>query len=191
LIALASFPMAAGLWFVGATAIEVILGQQWAPMVPAFNVLLLWGLIRSLLATTGPLFQGIGRPSIATKVQAAQLGLLALVIYPLTASYGIVGAAWATVIAAIAPDAVALVLAARVSTARLSSVLRVILFPAVHSLVMLVVLGALHTFTDLPGGVWLLVWAPTVGVMTYVGGVLVSRACFGYLEGGIFPDRSS
>jgi lipopolysaccharide exporter len=191
LIALASFPMAAGLWFVGATAIEVILGQQWAPMVPAFNVLLLWGLIRSLLATTGPLFQGIGRPSIATKVQAAQLVLLALVIYPLTASYGIVGAAWATVIAAIAPDAVALVLAARVSTARLSSVLRVILFPAVHSLVMLVVLGALHTFTDLPGGVWLLVWAPTVGVMTYVAGVLVSRACFGYLEGGIFPDRSS
>jgi lipopolysaccharide exporter len=190
LVALASFPVAAGLWFVGPTAIEVVLGQQWEPMVPAFSVLVLWGLIRSLLATTGPLFKGVGRPSIATVIQAAQLGILAVVIYPFTTTYGIVGAAWATVVAAVVPDAVALVLAARVSTAPLSSVLRVIIFPAVHSLIMLGVLGALVVFFDLPGGVWLLVWAPIVGVATYVGAVIVSRARLGYLKGGIFPSQT-
>jgi O-antigen/teichoic acid export membrane protein len=191
LVALASFPVAAGLWFVGPTVIELILGRQWIPMVPAFSILVLWGLIRSLLATTGPLFRGMGRPSIATKIQAAQLAILGLVIYPLTSSYGIVGAAWATVIAAIGPDLVALVLAARVSTAGVGSVVRVILFPAAHSAAMLLVLLALDSYTGLPDGFWLLVWAPIAGLVIYVAGVLVSRARLGYLAGGILPGETS
>jgi PST family polysaccharide transporter/lipopolysaccharide exporter len=191
LVALASFPVAAGLWFVGPTAIEVILGRQWLAMVPAFSVLVLWGLIRSLLATTGPLFRGIGRPSIATKIQGAQLVILAMLIYPLTAGFGIVGAAWATVLAAIGPDAVALVLAARAATAGLGAVGRVILFPAAHSLLMLLVLVALDRYTALPSGGWFLVWAPTIGVVTYVAGVLMSRARLGYLAGGILPGEAS
>lgn len=191
LVALTSFPVAAGLWFVGPTAIEVILGSQWLPMVPAFSVLVLWGLIRSLLATTGPLFRGIGRPSIAAKIQGSQLVLLAVLIYPLTATFGIVGAAWATVLAAIGPDVVALILAARAATASLGAVGRVILFPAAHSLLMLLVLGALDRYTALPSGGWLLVWAPISGVIIYVVAVLMSRARLGYLAGGLLPGETS
>jgi O-antigen/teichoic acid export membrane protein len=189
LVAIASLPVAAGLWFVGPEAIEFFLGAKWLPMLPAFNVLLLWGLIRSILATTGPLFRGVGRPSIATRVQAAQLVILAIVIYPLTIRYGVVGAAWATVGAAIVPDAIAVVLASRVSTASTGAVARVIAFPTLHSLVMLAALFALEAW--LPGGGWLLVWGPLIGVALYAGASLASRRWFGYLSGGLLPAGSS
>jgi lipopolysaccharide exporter len=187
LVALASFPMAAGLWFVGPEAIATFLGEQWMPMVPAFNVLILWGLIRSLLATTGPLFQGVGRPSIATKIQFAQLTLLAIVIYPMTAGFGVVGAAWATVMAAVVPDTVALILARRVSTASPGAVAKAIVIPAVNALMMLAVLVGAEQV--LPTGGALLIWAPALGGVTYVGAVALSRRAFGYLEGGVLPGQ--
>lgn len=189
LVAVASFPVAAGLWFVGAEAVETFLGRQWLPMVPAFYVLLLWGLIRSILATTGPLFRGVGRPSIATKIQAGQLALLAIAIYPLTVAYGLVGAAWATVAAAVIPDVIAVVLATRVSTASPAAVAKVLSFPAIHSGFMLVGLLALERLMILPGGPWLLLWAPVLGAAIYVGATLLSRRWFGYLAAGLLPER--
>lgn len=189
LVALASLPVAAGLWFVGAEAIEFFLGTKWLPMVPAFNILLLWGLIRSILATTGPLFRGVGRPSIATKVQASQLLLLAIAIYPMTLAWGIVGAAWATVLAAVVPDTVAVVLASRVSTAPLRSVGRAVMFPAVHSGLMLAALVGLAEI--LPQGAWLLVWGPAIGVLVYVAAIAGSNRWFGYLSGGLLPNGRS
>jgi O-antigen/teichoic acid export membrane protein len=68
-----SFPIA-GLIFVLAPGFtKIFLGEKWMPMVPAMMVLVLWGLIRSIGATTGPLFQSIGKPEMATKLQFIQL----------------------------------------------------------------------------------------------------------------------
>jgi PST family polysaccharide transporter/lipopolysaccharide exporter len=108
--------------------VQVVLGPKWLPMLPAFNVLLLWGLIRSILATTGPLFQGIGRPFMSTSVQPAQVVLLAAVIYPFTTAWEIVGAAWVTVVAAVIPSLVAVVLAVRVVRAQAREVTRLLGF---------------------------------------------------------------
>ncbi|MGH8912038.1 MAG: oligosaccharide flippase family protein, partial [Acidimicrobiia bacterium] len=191
LVAVASFPVAAGLWFVGPEAIQTFLGDKWVPMVPAFNILLVWGLIRSILATTGPLFRGVGRPSIATRIQAGQLLLLAALIYPMTRTFGVEGAAWATVLAAIVPGAFAIGLASRVSTASMGAILKVTAFPIVHSAVMLAALVALESTGLMPEAGWLLVWGPVVGVAVYLVATLVSRRWFGYLAGGLLPPESS
>ena len=142
-VAFLSFPVAAGLWFVGEDLVQAFLGQRWLALVPAFEVLLIWGLIRSLLATTGPLLRGVGKPGLATRVQLVQLVLLAIAIYPLTSRYGIVGAGWATVAAAVIPDAWALYLAGRESSASLRSLGRVLIFPAANALLMIFVLYAI------------------------------------------------
>lgn len=188
LVAVASFPVAGGLWFVGPEAIQTFLGDKWVPMVPAFNILLVWGLIRSILATTGPLFRGVGRPSIATRIQAGQLLLLAALIYPMTLSFGVEGAAWATVLAAIVPGAFAIGLASRVSTAPMRAILKVTAFPIFHSAIMLACLVALESTGVMPEGGWLLVWGPIVGAAVYLAATLVSRRWFGYLAGGLLPS---
>lgn len=188
LISVAAWPMAAGLYFVGPAAIETFLGDDWLPMVPAFNVLLLWGLIRSVAATTGPLLRGAGRPSILTRIQAAHLVLLAILIYPMTSTWGVVGAAWATVVAAVIPDIFAMWITSRVSTAPLSSIARALVIPAIAAGLMLGIL-ALARMGGLPEGVWLLVWAPILGGGVYLLATLAARRWFGFLPDGLLPGR--
>ena len=112
LVAVVVFPFAAGLWFVGPQAVEVFLGSRWMPLIAAYEVLVLWGLIRSLGSTTHSLFKAVGKPYIVTGIQLSTVVILAVAIYPLTINGGIAGAAWATVIAAV-PFVASLFIASR------------------------------------------------------------------------------
>ena len=185
LVTLVSIPMTLGLWFIGKEMVEVVLGPKWLPMLPAFNVLLVWGLIRSILATTGPLFQGIGRPSIATSIQLGQVVLLAAVIYPFTTAWDVVGAAWATVVAAVIPSLVAVVLAVRTVGAQARSVTRLLFFPLINASIMLGVLMTVEVLVGPVSPLVLLLWAPPTGLIVYVSGVWLSRRLFGYTADGI------
>jgi lipopolysaccharide exporter len=84
----------------------VVYGSRWLPAVAALQVLCFYGLNRSLLATTGNLYLAAGKPEVRTKLNLLQLVLMALLMYPLTIRYGIMGAA----IAAMVPSALVVVL---------------------------------------------------------------------------------
>ncbi|GAH91042.1 unnamed protein product, partial [marine sediment metagenome] len=66
-------------------------GDKWMPMVPAMQALVLAGLIRSIAATAGPIFYAVGKPEIVTRWQPVRLAVLAALIYPFTAKWGILG----------------------------------------------------------------------------------------------------
>jgi len=71
---------------------KIFLGEKWMPMVPAMQVLVLAGLVRSLAVTGGTIFHAIGKPQIDTKLQIIRLSVLAALIYPLSVKWGITGA---------------------------------------------------------------------------------------------------
>ncbi len=99
LIVFLAFP-AAGLIFVLASDFtKIFLGEKWMPMVPAMQVLCIFGVTRALNATTGSIFQAVGRPSIIAKVSFIQLIFLAVIIYPLVKMSNLVGVAWAVTLA--------------------------------------------------------------------------------------------
>ncbi|MGH7799425.1 MAG: lipopolysaccharide biosynthesis protein [Thermodesulfobacteriota bacterium] len=99
LIVFLAFP-AAGLIFVLASDFtKIFLGEKWMPMVPAMQVLCIFGVTRALNATTGSIFQAVGRPSIIAKVSFIQLIFLAAIIYPLVKMSNLVGVAWAVTLA--------------------------------------------------------------------------------------------
>lgn len=93
LITLVSFPAAVGVLVVAPAFVPVVLGQNWLPIVPALQILAVWGLIRSVNPIFGKLFEAVGRPDINTKINGARLILLAAVIFPATARYGMEGTA--------------------------------------------------------------------------------------------------
>ena len=100
LTAFISVPLAGGIFILAPEFTTIFLGDKWLPMVPAMQVLALWGLIRSIGATIGPVFQAVGRPSILTKLSAARLIILAILIYPLSMKWGIMGTSLAVLISA-------------------------------------------------------------------------------------------
>ncbi len=77
---------------------SIFLGERWLPMVPAMQLLTLWGLIRSLGNVT-ELARAVGKPKIGTFVSVIHLCCLAILIYPLTLRWGMLGTSLAVLFA--------------------------------------------------------------------------------------------
>lgn len=97
--ALLGLPTATGLLVLAPDIVRIVYTQKWMPMVPVVQILCIFGAIRALGATTGPVFHGVGRPRDLMHVAALQLGLTALLIYPFTQRYGILGTSIAVTLA--------------------------------------------------------------------------------------------
>jgi len=93
-----SAPVTGGIFILAPEFTEIFLGDKWMPMVPAMQLLCMSGLARSFGATTGPLFHSIGQPKILTNLAMLQLLILAVIIYPLTKQWELVGISVAVVI---------------------------------------------------------------------------------------------
>jgi lipopolysaccharide exporter len=98
LTAFLSFPIAGLIFAFAPETASIILGEKWSPMIPALQIMAVGGLIRSLGATIGPVFQAIGKPEILTKFMLYQLGLFLALVYPFIQHWGIAGAALAAVV---------------------------------------------------------------------------------------------
>ncbi|HPR65454.1 MAG TPA: polysaccharide biosynthesis C-terminal domain-containing protein [Thermoanaerobaculia bacterium] len=103
------------------------------------QILALCGLLRSISATTGPLFNGLGRPHIATKLQAVRLLLIIVLIYPMTHRYGLAGTSLTILISALLIDPFAMRLAIHLAGIRIRDFSHTLLLPMMASLVALIV----------------------------------------------------
>jgi len=101
-----SFPIAGLIFVLAPDFTRIFLGVKWMPMVPAMQVLAIFGVTRSIGATMGPILYSVGKPKIQTKISSIQLIVMAVIIYPLTSQWGILGASLAVVI----PNLLALIL---------------------------------------------------------------------------------
>jgi len=95
LTAFLSFPIAGLIFALAPDFTRIFLGDKWMPMVPVMQVLCIFGVTRSLNATTGPIFQAVGKPSILTKISLSQLTFLAAIIYPFAIKGELIGVSWA------------------------------------------------------------------------------------------------
>lgn len=96
-----SFGFSAVVYLLAPFMINLFLGPAWLPLIPALNVLLLFGLTRPLISVASALFDATGKPQVAVGINLIKLSVMLVLIYPLTKAYGIVGTAWAVVIAQI------------------------------------------------------------------------------------------
>lgn len=99
LIAFLALPVAAAVAALAPEITVVFLGEKWLPMVPAMQLLCLFGALRAVASTFGPLYQALARVDVPLRVNVVQLVLLASVIYPMTTRWGIVGASAAITLA--------------------------------------------------------------------------------------------
>lgn len=93
--AIISIPAATGMAILAPEIVMVLYGEKWMPMVPALQILCIFGAIKSIAATTGPVFNALGKPKIPFYLVSFRLILIGALIYPLTVTYGIVGTALA------------------------------------------------------------------------------------------------
>lgn len=78
--------------------VRVFLGTQWMDAVPALRILAIAGLIRSVVAIGGRVFQAAGHPRYDFWMNLARLIVLAITIYPFVDRWGIEGASYAVLL---------------------------------------------------------------------------------------------
>ena len=87
-------PVAVLFAWMGGALPEVVWGSEYVSEQPLMPILALCGLLSSFLAVTGPLFWGVGRPSIDRKMQAARVAVVFILGLLLTLSFQSAGLAW-------------------------------------------------------------------------------------------------
>lgn len=89
--------------------IMLFLKDQWLPMTTTLQLLTVWGIIRSLGATTGAFWKAKGTPETITKIQFVQAVIMVVLIYPFTIWWGYLGTAISVVVAAVVSNIIAFI----------------------------------------------------------------------------------
>jgi O-antigen/teichoic acid export membrane protein len=141
-----SIPLGGAIFIFAPEFTSIFLGEKWMPMVPAIQVLVFWGVLRSLGATTGPALYSFGKPDLATKLQFIQFILLIILIYPLSRQMGIIGTSLAVVFAAILPNSAAFLKVTKITNCGRDKSAREIILPLAATLFATLLVMALKTY---------------------------------------------
>ena len=85
-------PLTALIMMLAESFVVVFLGDRWAPMTGVLRILCLLGLFRGLSNVIAPVFLAVNRPEIQSRNKTVELVAFCLLIYPLTARWGLIGA---------------------------------------------------------------------------------------------------
>lgn len=170
-------PMAAGIGLVADPLVRLALGDKWLEAIPLIQVLAVHGLISVLMAGSGPIYLAVGKPHLRTLVTTAGLVCLLPALYLGISQAGIVGAAWAVVVArgaTVTVDLVMILRLLRLPPWRLLQVAwRSLLGVAVMAAVVIEVL-ALWPAPEAIGELFLLLGtASAAGALTYLASHLL------------------
>ncbi|MCK5564816.1 MAG: lipopolysaccharide biosynthesis protein [Planctomycetes bacterium] len=88
-----AFPVTALIFILTPEFVSIFLTDRWTGIIMPMRVMAVLGLTRMLKVTMGPIFYALGKPGIMTKINIVKLAVLVIMIYPLTALWGITGTA--------------------------------------------------------------------------------------------------
>ena len=175
-----SFPIAGLIFVLAPDFTKIFLGEKWMPMVPAMRVLTLWGLIRSIGATTGPIFQGVGKPRIATKLQFVRLIILAVIIYPLTIKWGILGASLAVLLSILPVEPFTFYLTIKIIKCRIWEFGKLIVLPILCVIFMSAAILAFKFFIFISVELFSFFVLVAIGAVAYISVAIAFDWLFGY-----------
>jgi len=172
-----SIPLAAGIFMLAPEFTQIVLTAKWLPVVPALQVLVLFGVLRSISATTSAVFRGVGKPQIVTRWDAIRLGVLVAVIYPLTIQWGIMGTSIAVVLAQLVATVGFSYMVIKITECGVKDFSRLIGLPLISTAIMVLLLWGLKaTFLTVSIGQFILLIL--AGIATYFGATyLLDRFC--------------
>lgn len=117
-IGLLSFGFAITLMTFPKEITQLLLGEQWFAIIPIISVLAITGAVRGVSIASYSLFLSVKKQEYVTYSTIVGLVVLATLIWPMTASDGLLGAAWATLWSAIAALPVVIFFVTKVLTTR-------------------------------------------------------------------------
>jgi len=178
LISYLSFLIAGLIFALAPDFTRVFLGEKWMPMVPAMQVLALAGLSRSIAATSGFIFYGVGKPNVDTRLQVIRLFILALLIYPFTIKWGILGTSFVVFLSIFISSIGFSYYAVRITKCGIKDFIKIIGIPLINAaLVTILILGSKSIISS---GIWKFIVFTGLGFSMYFLMTYLSDKLFNY-----------
>jgi len=168
LTAFLAIPIAGMIFILAPDFTGIFLGEKWMYMIPAMQVLALYGLLRAIGATTGVVFLAVGKPKIRTKIQTGQLILLAILIYPLTKYWGILGTSIAVTAYALVFNIVAVYKVLRIVNSEYKRPFKVTMLPLIGTLATVFLIFVMRNYVFVEIGLIHFLILVVLGVFTYM-----------------------
>ena len=90
-VSLLAFPVAVATFIWAADFVHTVIGDKWAPAIVPIQLLGIYGLLRSVAANMGPMFQARGKPQWLFYIALWRLITMAALLYPSIRWGGIIG----------------------------------------------------------------------------------------------------
>jgi len=163
-----SFPIAGIIFILAPDFTKIFLGEKWMPMVPAVQVLVFAGLVRSVAATTGPIFFAVGKPKIETRWQIVRLFVLAALIYPFTIKWGILGTSIVVFLSILVSGIGFSFETIKITRCGIKHFSRIIVLPLINGIIMVVSMFALKMSIN-TGGILNFLLVLGIGILSCLG----------------------
>jgi PST family polysaccharide transporter/lipopolysaccharide exporter len=171
-------PMAFGIALVAPSFVPVVLGRDWLPIVHTLQIFSIYAVFHAFARNIGSLWKAVGSHDYDTKIGVVRVVLIALLIWPATARYGIDGAAAAiTGVFVLVVVPLNVYLTANILSVSTWSIYRSLFYPALASSLMFVLLWYSRPLVEFSPLVELIVFIPA-GVILYLGSVLLLQYRF-------------
>jgi PST family polysaccharide transporter len=99
LVLMLMIPVSLGLLVTAPMLVPVLLGEQWRPMIPVWQVFCVYGLTRPISTNSSPLFLAVGKPRNNVSASLVVIALMVPLVVLLIGPYGILGAAFGVLVA--------------------------------------------------------------------------------------------
>lgn len=95
-------PFGVFVYFFPELIVKILLGRGWEEAVPVLKVLAVFGVLKAVSNSFFSLFLALKKQEVVTLITFISIVVMSLTIFPLIQKYGIVGAAFSTIIATLA-----------------------------------------------------------------------------------------
>ncbi len=186
-VAVVAMPVAGGTVLFAPDVVALIGPAKWHDMVVPMQLLAVYGFIRSIAANMGNVYRGGGRPQYLTYIAIWRLTTMALLLYPVTVRWGIVGVSALSAVVAVVDFIISVELANRILRTGWRAYVNTLGHTLAWGVVFTGVVGlGLQAFWPQAGG-WRMLVVGSLYVFVYGLGILLLTPDFrGKIRGGLF-----
>jgi O-antigen/teichoic acid export membrane protein len=157
----------------------IFLGTQWQEMVPVMQILAIYGIIRSIDASSVPLFQAVGMPKFVTILQFLRLVLTIILLLPSILLFDFFGVGLAITGAALCSKFLTDFYVSRIIQCEYRQLVKILLPPLLAMVFMYSIVALLESFISCEGSLLSLAFVLPLSVFVFIGSIFIFSWAFG------------
>lgn len=180
LLTFIGMPIAGGLFVLSWDFTHLLLTDKWLPIVPLIQILCLQAMLGFVNTPAGILFPALGKPSIGTKISTLRVIILAILIYPLSSRWGVLGTVSSLFLSVLLTSPITWFMGVKVAKCSFSEFTKPVLFPVVNTVLMDIVVFAIKKYVFIQTTFIEFFSLIFIGMVTYFTLAYFLDRCFNY-----------